>query len=130
MSDGCVAGKFRNYAGGENVLHVAQTLVHVNFRAIRGGNSSRFLAAMLQRIKSQIGHLCSLGMAKNPENSAMIVEMIVFELYQATHACVSEPQLSQCDLPRFFGTNRYPRGLLECHYIGCEIHRARRCQST
>ncbi len=76
-----VAGKLRNHVGSENLLHVAEAFVHVDIRAIGGSDAGGFLSAMLQRVKAEIGHLRSFGMAEYPEDTAMIVEMIVVDLY-------------------------------------------------
>jgi hypothetical protein len=81
VADSGVAGKLRNHIGCENLLHVAKAFVHVNVRAIGGSDPRGFLSAMLERVEAQIGHLGSLGVAEYPEDSAMIVEMIVVDLY-------------------------------------------------
>ena len=125
MPDSYRARKLRNYTRRENILHVAQALVHVNIRTVGRSDSGGFLPAMLERVQPEISHFRSLGVPKNTEHATMVVKMIVVDLYQTIHACISEPQLSQYDLPRFSGTNRCPRGLLACRYIGCEIHRVR-----
>jgi hypothetical protein len=80
VADGGVAGKLRNHVGCENLLHVTEAFVHVDIRAIGGGDTGGFLSPMLERVEAQIGHLGGLGMAEYPENSAMIVEMIVVDL--------------------------------------------------
>src|SRR6202035_5917756 len=117
MPDSYLARKLRNYARRENILHVAQAFVHVNVGTVSRSDAGGFLPTMLQRVKPEISHFRSLEVPKNSEHSAMVVKMIVVELYQTIHACISESQLSQYDLVKFSGTNRCLRGLPACRYI-------------
>jgi hypothetical protein len=81
VPDGDFSGKLRYHVGCENLLHVAKAFVHVDIRAIGGSDAGGFLSAMLQRVEAEIGHLRSFGMAEYPEDAAMIVEVIVVDLY-------------------------------------------------
>ena len=77
MADGAIARQRRNFLLRKNVLHKAPALYEPESAAIRGANPGRFLPPMLQRIQTQIGELCSFGMRKHTEYSAMIVEVVV-----------------------------------------------------
>jgi hypothetical protein len=81
VADSRRAGKLRNHVGRENLLHVAKAFVHVNIRAIGGSDAGGFLSAMLERVEAEIVQLRSFGMAEYPEDTAMIVEVIVVDLY-------------------------------------------------
>ena len=72
-------GRLRQHFRRENFLHVSQALVEVQIVAVGRSDARRFLAAMLQRVESEIGELGRFGMAKDAENAAVIVEMIVVE---------------------------------------------------
>ena len=94
VADGCVARELRNHTRCENILHVAETLVHMDIHAIRRSNAGRFLSAVLQCVESQVGQFRGLRMPKNPEDAAMIVKMIVVDLYQAIHARVARASIA------------------------------------
>ena len=81
VADGGRARQALDHLGSENFLHMAKTFVHVDVRAIGGSNAGGFLPPMLEPVESEIGHLRSFGMAEDPEDAAMIVEMIVVDLY-------------------------------------------------
>ncbi len=52
VADGDFSGKLRNHVGCENLLHVAKALVHVDVRAIGGGDAGGFLSPMLERVEA------------------------------------------------------------------------------
>ena len=54
-------------------------LCEVQVRAVGGGDAGGFLAAMLQRVKAEIGEFGGFRVAKYAENAAVIVEVIVVE---------------------------------------------------
>ncbi len=63
----------------ENILHQPQRLHHAQLGAITRADAGRFLAAMLQSVKPEIGKLRGFRIAKNADHTAMIVEVIVFQ---------------------------------------------------
>jgi hypothetical protein len=54
--------------------------------AIAGDDSSRFLAAMLQSVKSEIRQLRSFFVAEDPEHATFVVEMVVSESELLRHS--------------------------------------------
>ena len=65
---------------GEDIGHVAHGFVAVDFAAVAGADAGAFLAAMLQRVEAQVGHLGGLGMAVNGEDAAFFVEFVKHSL--------------------------------------------------
>jgi len=47
----------------------------------------RFLPAVLQGVKAQIGELCGFSAAENSEHAALVVEMVVRDSGHALHDC-------------------------------------------
>jgi hypothetical protein len=46
---------------------------------IHGADTGRFLAPVLERMEAQIGQLGGLGVAVDPENSALVVGLVIIE---------------------------------------------------
>jgi hypothetical protein len=57
--------------------------------AVARGDSSRFLAAMLQSVQAEIGQLGRFRMAEHAEHSTVIVEVIVVDLDECGHRLLS-----------------------------------------
>ena len=82
VADGGVAGQPRNHFRREDFLHDAPAIcARAYLRAVGGGDAGGFLPAMLQRVKSQVGHLRGFGWPNIAEHAAMIVKMIVVEVW-------------------------------------------------
>src|ERR1700760_3505404 len=58
---------------------MAHRFVDVKLRAVTRYDSGGFLAAMLQRVEAQVGHLGGFRMIEDAEDAALIVEMIVVD---------------------------------------------------
>ena len=76
VADGQLAGQLGQHPCGEDIRHMAHRLLAVDFSAIAGADARAFLAAMLQRVKPQVGHLGGLGMAVNSDYTALVVEFV------------------------------------------------------
>jgi hypothetical protein len=61
----------------EMIANKAQTTLCVKLAAIESHNSSRFLAAVLKRMKADCGNGCGIGMIENTENPAFFVQPIL-----------------------------------------------------
>src|ERR1700683_760390 len=100
-------------------------------------DSSRFLAAMLERVESQIGEFGRFYAAKNAKHPAFIVEVIVRQLLGTVHslflaafravAAMGRPAVKLFRAPR--SRNRagsaWYRAHKERRYIRCESRRTR-----
>ena len=76
----------RDHLRREYLLHVPQASVECMSVPSRRSDPRRFLPAMLQRVEPQIGELRRLRMPVHPEHAAVIVKMIVPDLYELAHA--------------------------------------------
>ena len=67
----------------------------MQFAPVARNDSGRFLAAMLQRVQAQIGHLRGFGMAEDTAHAAVVVETIVFDLDQTAHSAFRKSVVAQ-----------------------------------
>ncbi len=76
VADGQLAGQFGKRLGGEDFRHVPHGFPAVDFGAVARADARAFLAAMLQCVQAQVGHLGGLGMAVNGDYAALVMEFI------------------------------------------------------
>ncbi len=81
VADRQIAGKIGQDRWRKYFLDFTHRTVEVQFAAIAGDDSSRFLAAMLQRVQAKVGQLRRLFMAEYAEHTTFVVKTVV---------CVSE----------------------------------------
>src|SRR5437660_11166848 len=89
VADGQTARESREDAGLENLFNFAHGTVHVKLSAVAGDDAGGFLAAMLQRVKTEIGEVRGFGVAENAEDTTLVVEMIVGKCEFLAHFAVS-----------------------------------------
>ena len=85
--------------------------MHVQLDSVARGDPRRFLAAMLQRVQTEIGQLGGFRMAEDAEHAAVIVEVVVVEACGVCESCALEcfperfaPDLAErIDLPLYHG---------------------------
>jgi hypothetical protein len=71
VADGCVPRQIAQYEGiGEDVADFAHPLAGEQFLAVGGDDPGRFLAAMLQGMKPEVGEFGGLWVAENGEHPA------------------------------------------------------------
>ena len=70
-------GSFASTRGLKNFFDLAHGLVQVQVVAVAGDDSGGFLAAMLQRVQTEIGEIGGFGMPEDAEHATLVVEMIV-----------------------------------------------------
>ena len=107
VADRSVAGKTRQCFGSENLLHQAHALDDLEMRSVAGGNSRRFLAAVLQGVKAQVRQFRCLGMAEYTHHAAMVVEMFVID-EKAPHVSFIRARGGERRVP---APENYPIGL-------------------
>src|SRR5258708_31800295 len=83
------ARKLREHARLENFFDFAHRAVHVQLFAIARDDAGRFLAAVLQRVKTQIHEVRGFGVAEDAEYTTLVVKMIVGEGEFLAHFLVS-----------------------------------------
>src|SRR5260370_25308350 len=81
VADRQIAGKIGQDRWRKYFLDFTHRPAEVQFAAIAGDDSSRFLAAMLQRVQAKVGQLRRLVMADYAEHTTFFVKTVV---------CVSE----------------------------------------
>ena len=86
MAERGVARQAREHFGLKNIGHQAHAFFEMQFAPVARNDSGRFLAAMLQRVEAQIGHLRGFGMAEDAAHSAVIVKPVVLNFDQAIHS--------------------------------------------
>ena len=69
----------------EDVVDQAHGLVDADLRAVGGGDARRLLPAVLQRVEAEVREAGRLGMAEDPEQAALVAEMIVVDGDHAGH---------------------------------------------
>ena len=79
VADGAVAAEAIEGLVGEDVVHQAHGLVDADLRAVGGRDAGRLLAAVLERVEAEVGQPRRLGMAEDPEQAAVVPEMVVFD---------------------------------------------------
>src|SRR6266403_495732 len=77
VADSEIAGQIREHWRGKDFFHFTHRAMQMQLRAIAGDDSSRFLAAMLQRVQAKIGQLGSLFMSEHAEYTTFVVKMVV-----------------------------------------------------
>ena len=75
-------GKLGKHRGLKNFLDVAHGAVEVEFGTVARNNAGGFLAAMLKRVKPEIGEIGGFGMAEDAEHTTLVVKMIVGNSFQ------------------------------------------------
>jgi hypothetical protein len=83
VADGDAAGELRQLILGERILHEPHRPMRVQVLVVTRDDPGRFLAAMLERVHSQVRDVGRLGMPEDPEDSALIAEVIVFQHLRA-----------------------------------------------
>jgi hypothetical protein len=73
------AGEFCEDGGHENFFDFAHGAMEIEIGAIARNDASRFLAAMLERVETEIGEIGGFGMAEDAKDAAFVVEVIVSE---------------------------------------------------
>src|SRR5262245_9440916 len=69
-------GQLRQRCGIERIGDVAHRPRQANVRPVGRGDSGALLAAVLQRVESEIRHVRGFGVAKDPEDAAFVVELV------------------------------------------------------
>ena len=82
VADGAVAGELCEDAGDENFLDFAHGAVDVEIVAVAGDDPGGLLAAVLQRVETEIGEVGGFGMAEDAEDTTFVVEVIVLDDFQ------------------------------------------------
>ena len=67
----------------KNLRHETHAMVLEKFSIVAGDDAGAFLAAMLQRVKTVVGQLGSIGMSKNAEHAAIMFGVILHQLARA-----------------------------------------------
>src|SRR6266852_8007603 len=89
VADGETARELREHARLENFFDFAHRAVHVQLFAVARDDAGGFLAAMLQRVKTQIHEVRGFGVAEDAEDTTFVVEVIVGEGEFLAHFLVS-----------------------------------------
>ena len=89
VADGQVARKFGDHVGLENFFDFAHGAVRMQVGAVARNDPGRFLPAMLQCVKTEIGELGRLGMAEYAEDAAFVVEVVVEKDVRRGHGMCS-----------------------------------------
>src|SRR5690349_17390613 len=76
MSYGMLAGHRLQHVAGEDIGHVPHRLMTEYFVAVGSADAGALLAAMLQRVQSEIAHLGGFGMAVDGYYAAFVVEVV------------------------------------------------------
>src|SRR5215831_5692177 len=84
VADGERAGEFCENAGLENFLDFAHGAVELEFGAVARDDAGGFLAAMLERVETEIDEVRRFGMAEDAEDATVVVEVVV-EVVRAVH---------------------------------------------
>src|SRR5882757_9953852 len=77
VADSEISGQVGQHRRGKDFFHFAHRAMQMQLAAIAGDDSSRFLAAMLQRIQAKIGQLRGLFMSEHAEYPTFVVKMVV-----------------------------------------------------
>ena len=77
MADGAVPGQALEPVAAEHVGHPAHRLLDLEVVAVGGGDARRLLAAVLQRVEPEVGDVGGLGVVPDPEEAALVVELVV-----------------------------------------------------
>src|SRR6185295_11552410 len=80
VANGGRTGKTRQHRRLKNFLDQSHTLLQMQRGGIRRDDAGGFLAAMLQRVESEIGEFGGFGMAEYTADTTMVVEAVVFDV--------------------------------------------------
>jgi len=84
VADGAVADEVvEDFRVVENLRHEAHAVVLVKFPLVATDDAGAFLAAMLQRVKAEVGQFGGIRMAENAEDSAVMFGIISLSLHRA-----------------------------------------------
>src|SRR5262245_17860081 len=72
-----MAGQTAQALGAEDVGHPAHRLLQVERAAVGGRDARRLLAAVLERVETEIGDVGGLRVVPDPEEPALVVELVV-----------------------------------------------------
>src|SRR5438876_724474 len=89
VANGQTARELREHAGLENFLDFPHGAVHVQLFAVAGDDAGGFLAAMLQRVKTEISEVRGFGVTEDAEDTTLVVKMIVGKCEFLAHFAVS-----------------------------------------
>src|SRR5882762_5679693 len=89
VADGEAARELREHAGLENFFDFAHGAMDVQLFAVARDDAGGFLAAMLQRVEAEVGEVGGFRMAKDTEDTTLVVKMIVGEGEFLTHFAAS-----------------------------------------
>ena len=76
MSDGRMPRQLRQRLAVEDIGDVPHLLRHTHDAAIGDRDAGAFLTAVLQRVQTEIGHVRGLVVSEDPEDAALILELI------------------------------------------------------
>ena len=76
VADGHRAGQLRQRFAVEDVGDVAHRLRDAHLRAVGGGDARALLAAVLQRVQAEVGHVGRFGVAEDAEDAALVLEFV------------------------------------------------------
>src|SRR5712691_2129055 len=79
VADGEAALELCEHAWLENFFDFAHGTMHVQLFAVARDDASGFLASMLEGVKTEIGEVRRFRVAKDTEDTTLVVEMIVGE---------------------------------------------------
>src|SRR6185437_13898848 len=77
MSDGTVTRQSIELVFTERISHVAHRAFEDQLRAVSRNDAARFLAAMLQRVQSEIGQPRGIGVAIDAKDAALFAQLVV-----------------------------------------------------
>ena len=77
MAHGAVPGQGLELGVGEEVVDQAHALLDPQPLAVAGHDPRGLLAAVLQGVEAEVGQARGLGVAEDPEQPALVVEVVV-----------------------------------------------------
>ena len=80
VTDRDVAGQRVQRALVERIGHVAHRARYPDQGAVGGRDAGALLTAMLQRVEAEVGEVRRLGMAEDPEDAALVLELVQHDL--------------------------------------------------
>ena len=76
VADGQRPGQLRQRLAVEDVGDVAHRPRDAHLLAVGRGDAGALLAAVLQRVEAEVGHVGRFGMAEDAEDAALVLEFI------------------------------------------------------
>jgi hypothetical protein len=76
MSNGQIARQLVQNGRREDVSNVTHAADMMNLTTVARGDTRALLPAMLQRMQSQVGQVCRLGMPEDGKDAALLVQLI------------------------------------------------------